>query len=73
MAANRWGRGGMVGVGKARHEHERTEQRAAEILREEHGVRHQPGERADLCPLCSQLAGVSGAFTCCDRPDDDRT
>jgi hypothetical protein len=25
---------------------------AAKILKEEHGIKHQPGERTDLCPSC---------------------
>ena len=51
---SRWGRGGMVGVGKAISAHERTLRRAADILADEHVVKHAPGSRLDLCPLCQR-------------------
>lgn len=48
-----WGRGGMVGVRAAIWRHEQAQQQAIAILRQEHGIRHKPGERL-LCPLCER-------------------
>ncbi|MEN6533342.1 MAG: hypothetical protein ABFD89_06745 [Bryobacteraceae bacterium] len=50
----RWGRGGMVGVGKAVWKHEQTIRQAEAILSQEHGTRHQPGEH-ELCPKCREF------------------
>lgn len=52
-----WGRGGMVGVGKAIDEHDRTEGAARLILEKEHGTPegHDPGTRPDLCGLCEEF------------------
>lgn len=49
---SRWGRGWEVGVRKAIHSHEEVEKFAAVILEAEHGTRHAPGSRRDLCPKC---------------------
>ena len=51
-----WGRGWEVSIRKALSEHERTLQRAAEILAGECGERHPLGSRADLCPKCHSYA-----------------
>ncbi|MDP3937094.1 MAG: hypothetical protein Q8R92_03055 [Deltaproteobacteria bacterium] len=48
-----WGRGGMVGVRKAIYTHERTLRLASVILADEHGDKHAPGTRRDLCPKCA--------------------
>lgn len=57
-----WGRGWEVGVRKAIYEHERAREIAAEILASEHGVKHQSGERKDLCPVC-QFTGAPHVAT----------
>jgi hypothetical protein len=44
----------MVGVRKAIWQHGQALARAAVILQEEHGKRHAPGERCDLCPTCQR-------------------
>lgn len=51
---SRWGRGGMVGVGKAIWEHEQTEKIAAAIIRAECGIKHEHGSDAekDRCECC---------------------
>jgi hypothetical protein len=49
MARNR----GQFGtVERSITDHFKTLLLASEILAAEHGTRHQPGERADLCPKC---------------------
>lgn len=45
----RWGKGWRVGISKAIAEGERAARRAARILEHEHGIRHQDGDRPDLC------------------------
>jgi hypothetical protein len=47
-----WGKGGLVGVRRAVWEHDKSTEQAARILADEHGVRHEPGSRKDLCPKC---------------------
>lgn len=47
-----WGRGWEVGVRKAMYQQDRAREIAAEILATEHGVKHEPGTRPDLCPKC---------------------
>lgn len=47
-----WGKGWEVGVRKAIWEQDRVSRQAAGILAAEHGTKHQPGERPDLCPKC---------------------
>lgn len=47
-----WGKGGMVGVGKAIWQHQKVQEQAARILKAECGTRHQTGTRKDLCPKC---------------------
>jgi len=41
-----------VGLRKEIEAQKRTQRLAAEILKVEHGTKHLPGARADLCPLC---------------------
>jgi hypothetical protein len=36
-------------------DHERTLRHAAVILEGEHGSRHLPGDRRDLCPKCKAV------------------
>ena len=50
----RWGRGWEVGVRKAIWQHEKAREQAALILADEHGTRHEPGTRTDLCPKCQE-------------------
>ena len=50
-----WGRGGFVGINAEIHRHNKALEQAAEILAHEHGIRHKPGERKDLCQLCKSL------------------
>lgn len=47
-----WGKGWRVSVAKAMYEHGLASERAAIILRDEHGAGHEPGTRCDICPLC---------------------
>lgn len=37
-------------------DHYKTLEQAARILETEHGTRHRPGERTDLCPKCKAEA-----------------
>lgn len=64
-----WGRGGMVGVQKLIWQHGQDQARAAVILQEEHGKRHEPGTRCDLCPTCQQEKAESRTHnTAGERP-----
>jgi hypothetical protein len=47
-----WGRGWEVGLNREMWAQRRAYEQAAEILAKEHGDKHQPGERTDLCPIC---------------------
>lgn len=55
-----WGKGWEVGVRKAIWQHDKAQQRAAEILATECGKpassgtvgAHETGTRTDLCPKC---------------------
>ncbi len=49
---SRWGKGWEVGVQKALSAQKRVRAKARAILAEEHGTRHVPGSRTDLCPKC---------------------
>lgn len=51
-----WGKGWEVGINREIWKQKKAVERAAEILKEEHGQRHQPGTRKDLCPLCQKKA-----------------
>ena len=53
----KWGRGWEVGVRKAAYEHAVAQEKAAQLLKAECGVRHKLGERRDLCPVCIDLRG----------------
>ena len=65
-----WGRGGMVGVHKALWQHGQALARAAVILQEEHGKRHDPGTRCDLCPTCQREKAESRTANArLDRPE----
>ena len=47
-----WEKGWEVGIRKAIWQHSRTLELAADILAQEHGIKHEPGSRGDLCPKC---------------------
>jgi hypothetical protein len=47
-------RGHFGTASRAVTDHYRTLEQAALILEGEHGKRHQPGERPDLCPKCAR-------------------
>lgn len=49
-----WGKRGFVGIRKAIWQHEQTLREAERILKQEHGIRHKPGEHS-LCPLCNAI------------------
>lgn len=46
---------GMVASNPAIYGSELAQARAADLLQAEHGIEHEPGTRADLCPLCIRL------------------
>jgi len=45
-------RGSFGTASRAVIDHFKTLDAAARILETEHGTRHKPGERPDLCPKC---------------------
>jgi hypothetical protein len=52
MSALRRGTGWRGTINAALYAHEQAQRVAADILTAEHGDRHQPGERADMCRHC---------------------
>jgi hypothetical protein len=49
-----WGKGWEVGLNREAWAQRKALDQAARILATEHGERHQPGDRIDLCPVCQQ-------------------
>jgi hypothetical protein len=56
MRARGSNRGQFGTATRAITDHYKTYERAAQILEAEHGDRHRPGERPDLCPKCKAEA-----------------
>lgn len=48
-----WGKGWALGVNKEIWRQGKVELLASEILASEHGTKHEPGSRRDLCPKCA--------------------
>ena len=51
---SRRNRGQFGTIDRALTDHFKTKLLASEILAREHGIRHEPGTRADLCPHCQK-------------------
>lgn len=57
----KWGRGWEVGIRREAWEQAKALEQAARILKSECGVKHQLGERRDLCPVCIEVRGKGDA------------